>query len=133
MSNETKTSNEKIKAFVDNDLFGRMKSAHERNELYRERKFLLQVDGEQTKKIQKLKVDTEETTIVQGIIDACFIEDDKYVIVDYKTDNVDTVDMLKEEYAEQLNQYEQAVKQISGKEVAEKIIYSVKLGEVVKV
>ena len=125
--------NEKIKAFVDDDLFGRMKSAYERNELYRERKFLLQVNGEQTKKIQKLKVDTEETTIVQGIIDACFIEDGKYVIVDYKTDNVDAADMLKEEYAEQLNQYEQAVKQISGKEVAEKIIYSVKLGEVVKV
>ena len=125
--------NLQIKAFVDNDLFGRMKSAYERNELYRERKFLLQVNGEQTKKIQKLKVDTEETTIVQGIIDACFIEDGKYVIVDYKTDNVDAVDMLKEEYAEQLNQYEQAVKQISGKEVAEKIIYSVKLGEVINV
>ena len=64
---------------------------------------------------------------------ACFIEDGKYVIVDYKTDNVDAVDILKEEYAEQLNQYEQAVKQISGKEVAEKIIYSVKLGEVINV
>ena len=125
--------NEKIKAFVDDDLFGRMKSAHERDELYRERKFLLQVDGTQTKKIQKLEVDTEETTIVQGIIDACFIEDGKYVIVDYKTDDVQSVDTLKDNYKEQLDQYENAVKQISGKEVAEKIIYSVKLGEVVKV
>ena len=123
----------KVKAFVDDDLFKRMKSAYEKDELYRERKFLLQVDGEQTKKIQKLKEDTEETTIVQGIIDACFIEDGKYVIVDYKTDDVDTADKLREEYSEQLNQYEQAVKQISGQEVAEKLIYSVKLGEVVKV
>ena len=124
---------EQVMKFTKSPIATRMKAAFEQGELYRERKFLLQVDGEQTKKIQKLEVDTEETTIVQGIIDACFIEDGKYIIVDYKTDDVDDVEKLKEEYSEQLNQYEQAVKQISGKEVAEKIIYSVKLGEEVKV
>ena len=28
---------------------------------------------------------SKETMIIQGIIDLCFVENDKYVIVDYKT------------------------------------------------
>ena len=33
-------------------------------------------------------LDGEETVLVQGIIDAYFIEDDEIVLVDYKTDKV---------------------------------------------
>ena len=35
--------------------------------------------------------------IIQGIIDLCFVENDKYVIVDYKTDKVLMVAYMNEE------------------------------------
>ena len=74
-------------------------------------------------------IETDKSMVVQGIIDACFVEDGKYVIVDYKTDKVDKKETLVEEYKNQLNVYEKAVNQITNAEVAEKIIYSVELGE----
>ena len=67
--------------------------------------------------------------IIQGIIDVCFIEDDRYVILDYKTDNVDSMDELKHRYKKQLECYKLALEKITGKKVSEMIIYSVKLGE----
>ena len=53
---------------------------------------MLQVDGDFIEKVQG--IETDETMIVQGIIDACFVEDGKYVIVDYKTDKVDKKEIL---------------------------------------
>ena len=94
---------EKIIKFTNSDIGKRIKNAFDRDELYRERKFLLQVDGEFIKEVQSIK--TDETMIVQGIIDACFIEDGKYVIVDYKTDKVDKKEKLVDEYKSQLNVY----------------------------
>ncbi len=120
---------QKVMDFTNSPLAKRMKEAFDNNELYRERKFLMQVDGKETKRIQKLDFDTEETTIVQGIIDACFVEDGKYIIVDYKTDRVNSTDKLVEDYKDQLDVYEEAIKKITDMEVAEKIIYSVELGE----
>lgn len=118
---------DKVIEFTTSVIGRRMKAAFDRNELYRERKFLLQVDGDFIEKVQG--IETDETMIVQGIIDACFVEDGKYVIVDYKTDKVDKKETLVEEYKNQLNVYEKAVNQITNAEVAEKIIYSVELGE----
>ena len=118
---------DRIMAFTNKTLFDRMKAAFEKGELYRERKFLMQVDGEYTSLVQK--IETDQSMIVQGIIDACFIEDGKFVIVDYKTDNVDDVEELVKNYSNQLKVYKKAIEQISGIDVSETIIYSVKLGE----
>ena len=123
--------NSKITNFTERDIFKRMKAAHDRNELYRERKFLMQVDGDFIEKVQGIK--TEETMIVQGIIDALFVEDGQYVIVDYKTDKVDDPEKLVEEYDNQLKVYKKAVEKITGKEVKDMIIYSVELGKEAKV
>ena len=120
---------DKIMKFTESDICTRMKDAYDNNKLYRERKFLMQVDGKETKRIQKLDFDTEETTIVQGIIDALFEEDGKYVVVDYKTDKVDNPKKLVEEYENQLKVYKNAVEKITDKEVKEMIIYSVELGK----
>ena len=120
---------DKIMKFTESDICTRMKDAYDNNKLYRERKFLMQVDGKETKRIQKLDFDTEETTIVQGIIDALFEEDGKYVVVDYKTDKVDDPKKLVEEYENQLKVYKNAVEKITDKEVKEMIIYSVELGK----
>ena len=75
----------------------------------------------------------EEIMIVQGIIDVCFLEDGEYVIADYKTDNVDTMEELVKRYKIQLECYKIAIEKISGIKVRDMIIYSVKLGQEIKI
>ncbi|MPM80033.1 ATP-dependent helicase/nuclease subunit A [bioreactor metagenome] len=67
----------------------------------------------------------DESIMLRGIIDAYFEEDDKLVLVDYKTDFVN--DENKEEvikrYKKQLDLYCNVLKELTGKEVKEKYIY----------
>ena len=122
---------DRVLAFTTCTLYDRMKTAFDKGELYRERKFLMQVDGEYTSLVQG--IETKQSMIVQGIIDACFVENGKFVIVDYKTDNVDDVKELAKNYSNQVKVYKKAIEQISGIDVSETILYSVKLGEDIKV
>lgn len=77
--------------------------------------------------------DSDETLLVQGIIDLYFEEDGKYIIVDYKTDRVSKnkngENTLIKRYAVQLDYYAKALKQITGKDVEQKVIYSFTLGK----
>ena len=118
-----------IVKFTQSDVFSRMKKAYCNGGLYRERQFLL---GVPAKKI-KIDCNSEEIMIVQGIIDVCFIENNKYVIVDYKTDRVNCLEELKERYAMQLECYKLALEQITGMKVSEMMIYSVYLGEEISI
>ena len=102
-----------------------MKKAYQNSMLYRERQFLL---GVPVKEIRK-QYDSDETMVIQGIIDVCFVEDDKYVILDYKTDKVESMEQLRDLYKTQLECYKLALEKITKKEVSEMIIYSVTLGQ----
>lgn len=120
--------------FTKSDLFRRMKAAYERKQLYREQNFLMGVPANRINSNTK----SDETMIIQGIIDLCFVEDDKYVIVDYKTDRVDTMEELVDRYHVQLECYKMAIEQILGQdekinEVSEMIIYSVHLGQQISI
>ncbi|WP_334196556.1 PD-(D/E)XK nuclease family protein, partial [Muricomes intestini] len=76
---------------------------------------------------------SEEMVLVQGIIDVYFEEDGELVVLDYKTDKVKSIMELKEKYHAQLDYYAQALEQLVGKKVKEKIIYSFTLGEEIQV
>ena len=73
----------------------------------------------------------DETLMLRGIIDAYFEEDEKIVLVDYKTDFVN--DENKEEvinrYRKQLDMYADVIKELTGKEVKEKYIYLFSIDE----
>ncbi len=116
---------EDILKFSETKLFSRMKQANDRGQLFREQKFLL------TRAVKDIKEDSnsDEPMIMQGIIDVCFIEDGKFIIADYKTDRVDTLQQLVDLYKVQLECYQLAIDQISDVKVSEKIIYSVTLGD----
>ena len=61
--------------------------------------------------------DDSDTILIQGIIDAWFIEDGQAVLVDYKTDYVaDDGESLVKKYKTQLDYYELALEQITGSE-----------------
>ena len=70
-----------------------------------------------------------DIVLIQGIIDAYFIEGNEIIIADYKTDFVREPSLLINHYYVQLELYKRAVEQITGKSVTEKILYSVTLGK----
>ena len=50
------------------------------------------------------------------------------MLVDYKTDNVEQAQELVDRYKVQLDYYQKALEQITGKHVKERMIYAVKFG-----
>lgn len=71
--------------------------------------------------------DSDELVVIQGIIDAYMEEDGELVVVDYKTDRVHSVRPLLDRYTEQLKYYGQALEQMTGKRVKERVIYSLEM------
>ena len=53
--------------------------------------------------------------LIQGIIDAYFEEDGEIIVLDYKTDRVQTEAELKDRYQEQLRLYTKAFDRSPGK------------------
>ena len=110
-----------IRRFVDSRLGQRMKNAAVQRRLYREQPFVIQRSAAMLDDLWQ-----GETVLVQGIIDAYFVEDGEIVLVDYKTDRVrrGQEQKLIDLYHVQLEDYAQALERMTGKKVKEKIIYS---------
>lgn len=66
-------------------------------------------------------------------MDAFFEEDGGLILLDYKTDVIHTPAELADRYKVQLDYYEEALKNLTGKPVREKILYSFYLGETILV
>ena len=66
---------------------------------------------------------------MQGAIDCAFLENNKYIIIDYKTDKISHTDELWEKYYKQLKLYKFALEQSENVKVSELILYSFHLGE----
>mgnify|MGYP000520820720 CR=1 FL=1 len=66
---------------------------------------------------------TDDFVVVQGIIDVYFEEEDKIILVDYKTDRVreGEEDILIRRYRAQMESYQQALEKITGKCVKENL------------
>ena len=107
----------------------RMSAAARQEKLFKEQPFVLSVDASEIYPGDA----SGEKILVQGIIDVYFEEDDALVVLDYKTDKVRTAAELTEKYHAQLDYYAQALTQLTGKPVKEKIIYSFTLEEEISV
>ncbi len=80
-----------------------------------------------------IKTDSNQKIIVQGVLDCWYVVDGKAVIVDYKTDRVNSADTLIERYGVQLDMYEKALYINEGIETAKKYIYSFALEQFITV
>lgn len=60
--------------------------------------------------------------ILQGVLDACFLEDGAWVLVDYKTDRGEPEELLLR-YRDQLRWYMRALREITGMPVKEAWLY----------
>lgn len=119
-----------IRKFVESEIGQRMCAAALRQELYREQPFVI------ARKMSQIQEDWsgDETILVQGIIDAYFIEDGEIVLVDYKTDKVSPggEQHLIDLYHTQLEDYAAALERMLQKKVKETYIYSFTLGKMIR-
>ena len=67
-------------------------------------------------------------TLIQGVIDLCFLEEGQWVLVDYKTDAADGPALL-DRYAVQLRWYAKALARITGRPVRETLLFGLRAGE----
>lgn len=79
--------------------------------------------------------DTDETLLLQGIIDCCFIEGGEWVLIDYKTDYVPKggAQEVAMSHAKQLRLYKSALEELTGIPVKECWIHLLSTGESVLV
>lgn len=76
---------------------------------------------------------TDAKIMMQGAVDLAFMENEKLVIVDYKTDRVRDMQKLVKLYQKQLDLYREAMQQSLETEVAECIICSVALNSYITI
>lgn len=110
----------KILNFLEQELAYRMWRAQEQGLLYREQPFVLGIDA------KRLDPDLPEgeKVLIQGIIDVFFIEDGEIVLLDYKTDVIDSLEALWNRYNVQIQYYEEALTKLMQMPVKERILYS---------
>lgn len=111
-----------VRIFVESELGQRMKGAALSGNLFREQPFVISRSAAEIDE----SWDPQERVLVQGIIDAYFLEEDEIVLVDYKTDRVRRGEEQKliDLYHTQLEDYAQALQRMTGRKVKEKYIYS---------
>ena len=118
---------QKIYQFTLSPIYKRIKNA---KQIYKEKPFYINIP------ISELyDEDVDGKILVQGIIDMYFIdEDDKLVLLDYKTDYVEIgkEDKLIEKYRVQLELYQRALEDALGRKVDEKYIYSTGLNKLLQ-
>lgn len=110
--------------FFRDPIAWRMWRADRAGELHREQPFVYGIRADRLKP----QFPAGEKVLIQGIIDAFFVENGRIVVVDYKTDRVHTGRELWNRYAEQLKYYEEALGKLMQLPVGEKILYSSSLG-----
>ena len=157
--------NEQIVAdFVSSETGKRMEFAQEKGTLYREKPFVMgfteaelerygfgagaqiveneaQTENAQLEIVsenvsQENHMHEEDLTLIQGIIDVFWIEDDGITVLDYKTDRVDTAQELIDRYATQLKLYADALERVFATrklKVKEILIYSFRLEKLIPI
>ena len=130
-----------LEVFFEGSLFARLKKA---KKVYREQRFNIFLPASDfTEDKEKAALLQDETIAVQGVIDLFFEEEDgSIVLCDYKTDYLTREEMaapplaaakLQARHAQQLSYYAKAIEAMLGKAPDEVLIYSLPLGDSVKI
>lgn len=112
--------------FTQSSIWQEMKQA---KEVQKEKPFYITIPA---KEIYEEEV--EEDILVQGMIDLYYInQKDELILVDYKTDFVQTENELIEKYKKQLEWYQKALEEALQRKVEHVFIYSTFLGKTLEV
>ena len=118
----------KVMCFLESSLAKRMMDAAKEGCLYKEQPFVYGIGANRLNK----EFPEAETVLIQGIIDAYFEEADGIVLLDYKTDVVDSEETLVKRYQVQLDYYAEVLEQLLSKPVKDIVIYSFCFGKEIK-
>lgn len=118
----------KVLNFLNSSLGKRMMCAATEGKLYKEQPFVYGISADKLNK----EFPATETVLIQGIIDAYFEEDDAVVLLDYKTDVIDSAEALVKRYQTQLDYYAEVLEQLLCKTVSDIVIYSFYLEKEIK-
>ncbi len=133
-----------VEKIVQSELGARMKSAERAGLLYREKPFVMGFTKDELEAFGfaaagETKGASSDLTLIQGIIDVFWQEEDGIVVLDYKTDRVESAAQLIDRYEAQLRLYGEALERIFAGEggvklpVKERLLYSFRLGEVIPI
>ncbi len=122
----------KILRFINSDICQRINSSEK---VYREVPFNLELPLQELYADINGEINSDETILLQGVIDCYFEEDGKIVLIDYKTDYIEygSEDKVKERYGIQLAYYSRALEKLTGLKVNERYIYLFSTAELVEV
>ena len=112
--------------FTQSRIWESMKHA---KEVQREKPFYMTIPAKEVYQEEVL-----EDILVQGMIDLYYInKDDELILVDYKTDFVQTEEELIHKYKKQLELYKKALEEALNRQVNHMFIYSTFLGKELEV
>ncbi len=115
----------KIANFISSFYGQLMCEAAAGQKLYKEKPFVIALPANRIDK----QYPKEEALLIQGIIDVYFEINGELIVLDYKTDRVNSIDELVKRYKTQLDYYKEALEQLTGKKAAKRVIYSFALEE----
>ena len=113
--------NQLCESIIDSEVFARMAAAAEVTTLRRE----MYVGGwvTQPASVDPANGDPEGGEGIYGIIDAVWMEQGRFVVVDFKTDHVlESAEVLAVRYRGQLEAYAKALRAATGRDVAEMLL-----------
>lgn len=120
----------KLMKLLESPLGQELREAKSEGKLFREQPFVIGVCA------SEVVPDTgsEETVLIQGIMDAFYETGDGIVLLDYKTDHLEEgqEQMLARRYQKQMDLYARALEGITGKTVIRKILYSFSLSRAIE-
>ncbi|MDD3261703.1 MAG: PD-(D/E)XK nuclease family protein, partial [Oscillospiraceae bacterium] len=120
---------EKISAFFASSLAKRILQSPK---VLREYRFTVEVPASRVEASLSQEMG-KEPVIIQGAIDCAFLEEDSFVLLDYKTDKVQDSEELRKRYQVQLQIYKKALEACTGKAVKECLLYAFSSGQVIPV
>lgn len=120
-----------VSAFFEGDV-GKLISRAQK--VHREYKFFTfaVAEGEGFSVADRPDMDNDDKVLVQGIADCVLDMGDKIIIIDYKTDVIDRVEVLTERYYHQMKVYAAALGTQFGKPVDKCVLYSFHLSKSVE-
>ena len=114
--------------FLKSGLLSRILSS---DRVLREKRFIIEVPINEI--YENVDEFSEEKVMIQGACDCAFEEGGKLVVIDYKTDRIDSEDEFIEKYSSQLLLYKKALELCTGLEVKETLLYSFHLSREIEI
>lgn len=117
-----------VQKFFRSELLSRILGS---DNVMREKKFTIEVPVSEI--YEGLGDFPDEMMMIQGIADCAFTEKGEIVVVDYKTDALETEEQFREKYASQVLLYKKALWECIGLPVKQTLLYSFHLGKEIEV